>query len=321
VTRPGAEPVATVLDTDGGIDDCMALWWGLEARSIDVVTVTTVFGNVSLDQATRNVAKVLHHADRLDIPVACGAAHGLGPAPIEAPAHHIHGEDGLGRAGPADVDHTPLDITAAAEIARLVASRPGELTLVAVGPLTNIALVLRAHPEIAQDVRALTVMGGVARPPGNVTPIAEFNVACDPTAAAEVVAAPWREPPLLVPLDVTYVATLGATELALLEERRTPAAAFLAAPIAHYRARASRQSRDGGCPAHDLLALMTVAHPELVTASLLPLTVDTGASSAWGATVVDLRTAIPDAGTPRWRVALDVDVDAFRARARALFGA
>jgi purine nucleosidase len=164
-------------------------------------------------------------------------------------------------------------------------------------------------------------MGGAARTPGNVTPVAEFNIACDPIAAAEVVAAPWREPPLLVPLDVTYVATLGADELALLEERRTVAARFLAGPIAHYQVLASRHSLDGGCPAHDLLALMAVAHPELLDAPLLPLAVDTGRSAAWGATVVDFRPTAPDDGAPRWRVALDVDVAAVRARIRAMFGA
>ena len=327
-------PLPVVVDTDGGVDDCTALWWALTSGDVDVRAVTTVSGNVSLEQATRNVAKVLHATGRTDVPVATGARGALGPAPIEPNARHVHGDDGLGGAGPSDVEFKVIAEPAFELIAHLAAEQPGELTLAAVGPLTNVARALHAHPHLTSNLGALVVMGGAVHPPGNVTPLAEFNIACDPVAAADVARAAWARPPLLVPLDVTYVATLGATELELLSERRNPAAEFLAEPIAFYRRFASRHSLDGGCPAHDLVALLGATYPELLRTELRPLAVDTGGSAAWGATVVDFRPppdAVPDpdadpdgepqtATTRRWRIALEADVAAVRTHARVLFG-
>ena len=323
-------PFPVVIDTDGGVDDCTALWWGLTSDEVDVRAITTVSGNVSLGQATRNVAKVLHASGRTDVPIAKGASGPIGPTPIEPHARHVHGDDGLGGAGPPDVPLTTVAESAFELISRLAAEQPGELTLVAVGPLTNVAHALRAHPHLTTNLGALVVMGGAVHPPGNVTPLAEFNIACDPVAAAAVTHAPWARSPLLVPLDVTYAATLGDAELELLAERRSPAAEFLAEPIEFYRRFASRQSHDGGCPAHDLVALLAAADPDLVRSELWPLTVDTGGSAAWGATVVDLRPPPPPAfaaadGDPvpvdrRWRIGVEADVEAVRARARVLFG-
>lgn len=331
------EPISIVLDTDGGVDDCVALWLGLTSPLIDIVAITCVAGNVSARQAARNVAKVLEAAGRTDIPFAIGAEEPIGPGPTIPGDLPVHGEDGLGDAGIPDASLEPSADHAVDLLLRTVEARRGSITLVAIGPFTNVALALRRDPAFAGGVRDLVVMGGAARMPGNVTATSEFNVAKDPLAASEMVAAPWREPPLLVGLDVTHRATMGDAELALVAERRTPAAAFLADPLRTYHRIQSMVSEDGTIPIHDALALMAVAHPALLTTELLPLEVDTGGGAAWGMTAVDFRAralasgAIPDEflamartaffdGKHPWRIALDADVEGVRARFRELMG-
>ncbi len=328
-----APPV--VFDTDGGVDDCTALWWGLSSRAVDIVAVTTVFGNVGIDQVNRNVAKLLVAADRPEIPIAVGADAPLGPTPVTTTAQAVHGADGLGGYGPPDVPFTPARESADAMLVRITAERPGEVTVVAVGPLTNVARALRRDPAFAVNVRELVVMGGVIQPPGNVLPTVEFNVGADVEAAAEVVAAPWARRPLLVPLDATHVATLGESERALLAERRTAAARFLAEPIEAYWSRSAIQTPDGSCPTHDTVALMAVEDASFLEIEEFPLAVDTGGSAAWGQTVADLRVrlldrgAIPDElveagrtamldGSSVWRVAMGADAARFRSRFRPM---
>jgi purine nucleosidase len=338
----GRAPV--VIDTDGGVDDAVALWWALTDPTLDVLAVTVVAGNVSLAAAAGSVLRVLHAAGRREVPVALGESGPIGRRPALRIATFIHGEDGLGNAGPP----APSDLAVVAEPAselleRVVAERPGEITLVTLGPLSTVGRLVAASPGVAARLREVVVMGGSARRGGNALPAAEANIAHDPAAAQAVVEAPWVVPPLLVGLDVTHTATLSHAEFQLLEERRTPAAAFLAEPLAFYRRFASTATAPG-CPCHDLLAVLAAAHPGLVVdAPVLPLAVDTAGGAAWGATVVDFRAApravsVGDAematgggagsadnqptptGFAPWRIALDVDVDGFRRCVRQLFG-
>jgi purine nucleosidase len=251
-----------------------------------------------------------------------GAGAAVGPVlPMDRPKG-IHGADGLGDAGIPRVAYSAPAETASEMLTRLVAERPGELTVVATGPLSNLALALRRDPEWPGRLADLIVMGGAARPPGNVSPLAEANIAHDPQAAAEVVSADFFAPPLMVGLDVSMKATLTEVEFAVLQERRTDAARFMAAPLAFYRPIGGRFNAPGECPCHDLLAMMAVSDPGLLGSPLLPVEVDTGGSAAWGATVVDFRpTTDPERGKGgRWRIALEVDVDRFRANVRSLFG-
>ena len=334
-----ARPV--VFDSDGGVDDAAALWWACTDPDIDLVAVTAVGGNVEVGQAAANLATVLHAAGRPQVPVFVGVDGPVGPTPPLRRAERIHGTDGLGDAGIARVAYDAPAEPAHEALARLVADRPGQLTVVATGPLSNLARAIGAHPGLPGQVADLIVMGGSARVGGNARPAAEANVAHDPEAAAAVVAASWARPPLLVGLDVTLVATLTDAEFALLGERRTRAAAFLAGPLTFYRPSGSTFSPPGECPCHDLLAMMCATHPELVGAPELSVAVDTGRSAAWGATVVDFRElalarhgrsaadvgdaasggAAEGPGPGRWRVALEVDVPAFRGHVRGLLGA
>src|SRR5690349_22594390 len=173
-------------------------------------------------------------------------------------------------------------------------------------------------------------MGGSVAGGGNAQPAAEANIAGDPMAAALVVGAGWRRPPLLVGLDATHRATLTEAEFALLAERRTPAAAFLDQPLRFYRPFGSTFTSPD-CPCHDLFAMLAWADPSVLTqAPELPLAVVTTEGPAWGATIADLRAPVfariagsrqaqPPGFSP-WRVALGADVRQFRAKFRHLVG-
>jgi len=308
----------------------VALWWALTDPALDVVAITVVWGNVPVTVAAESVLRVAHAAGRGDVPVAVGASGPLQPAPDLRPATFIHGDDGLGNAAGAVAPIRPVDEPATALLARVVRERPGEVTLVTLGPLTNIGVVVHDHPEFARDVAELFVMGGSARRGGNTLPLGEANVAHDPIAAQRVVMARWARPPLLVGLDVTLAATLTPTEFDLVAEHRNAAAAFLDAPLRFYREFGSTFTAPD-TPCHDLLAVVTVSMPEIVVhAPVLPLAVDCGGGAAWGTTVVDFRAPYFAAlegsaqsaadGFAAWRVALAVDCERFRGCVRALFG-
>jgi purine nucleosidase len=324
VSRP------VVIDTDGGIDDAVALWWALTDPALDVVAITVVWGNVPVETAAANVLRVVHAAGRGDVPVAIGARGPLPPAPDLRPATFIHGEDGLGNAAGLEAPLQAVDEPATSLLARLARERPGELTVVTLGPLTNLGVVVRSNPEFARDIDELVVMGGSTRRGGNALPGGEANVAHDPIAAQRTVMAPWAKPPMLIGLDVTLVATLRPGEFALLAEHRSAAATFLDAPLRFFRRFGSTFTAPD-TPCHDLLTVLAVATPEIVEdAPVLPLAVDCGGDAAWGSTVVDFRApyfaalegstqSSPDGFAP-WRIALGVDVAQFRRCARSLFG-
>lgn len=320
-----------VVDTDGGVDDAVALWYVLRDPALDVLAVTVVWGNVGLATAAASVCRVLHAAGRDDVPVALGRATPFGAAPHLRPADLIHGADGLGNTHRPLAPFGPIELSAVDVLARSIGERPGEVAVLTLGPLSNVADFVTEHPHLVPAVDEIVVMGGAAVAPGNATPLGEANIAHDPAAAAAVVGAPWARPGLLVGLDVTRRATFVDDDFALLAEHRNPAAAFLDEPMRYYRRATSPVSGPGECACHDLLAAMTVVHGDLVDAPLLPLAIDVSGGAAWGATVVDLRKpvfAFADLATPPvdssfapWRIALEVDVDRYRRIARALFGA
>jgi purine nucleosidase len=320
-----------IIDTDGGVDDAAALWWALTDPRLDVVAITVVWGNVSLEVATASVLRVLEAAGRTDVPVAVGLGDPIGPAPELRPATFIHGEDGLGDTFLPPPSTRAVDEPALELLARMVHERPGEIAIVPIGPLSNLGTIVTSDPSFAAAAGPLVVMGGSARKGGNALPAGEANVAHDPVAAQAVVTAAWTSPPLLVGLDVTHQATLSEAEFELLAEHRSPAAAFLDAPLRFYRRFGSTMTAPD-CPCHDLLAVMALAEPEvIVDAPVLPMAVDGAGGPAWGATVVDFRAPFfatldgADQNTPEgfapWRIALTADVDRFRTRVRDLFGA
>lgn len=323
-------PLPVVVDTDGGVDDAAAIWFLVTRPDVDVRAITVVQGNVSLSVAGASVCKVLHAAGRGDVPVALGADEPMGPVPDLRRATFIHGEDGLGNTGRPPAPFEPVARPATEVLHEVVSKAPGAVHVLTLGPLTNIGQQVCDDPGWATRTAGITVMGGVARAPGNARPLAEANIAHDPVAADLVVRARWPEPGTLVGLDVTNLATFTAAERSLLAERRNPAAAFLADPIAFYGRAGGTFSPPGEIPCHDLTAAMVAVEPDLVDAPVLPVEVDTTGGPAWGATVVDLRQPLFEragahavqqggSGSP-WRVALGIDLDRFRGAVRRLFG-
>ncbi|MFT3854695.1 MAG: nucleoside hydrolase [Ilumatobacteraceae bacterium] len=322
--------VKLLIDTDCGIDDAVALWWAATQPDVELVGITTVFGNVDLAAAADNARRVLELAGRESTPIALGASEAFGPAPTLRRADFIHGADGV-----ADTGRRPRRPVAgggpnAVELLHgAVHAAPGEVTVVTIGPMANVAEAIAADASWAPAVRRLVVMGGTIECQGNALPMAEANIAHDPHAAATALAAPWATPPLLVGLDVTQRATITAELLALAHEGRSPAGADLAELLSFYARFGGTFCAAGEFPCHDALAVMAAARPGLVSGPVLPTAVQTGDGPALGMTVADRRQpffeaagqhqALPEGFHP-CEVGTAVDVDAFRAELRALFG-
>lgn len=189
-----------MIDVDTGVDDAAALAYALGVEA-DLVAVTTVAGNISIDMTTDNTLRVLSLLGGEDVPVFRGASR-----PLVVPAQdasHVHGGNGLGGAELPDPLADAADLTAPEAIIAMAEEFAGELVLVAVGPYTNLAMALSLRPDLPELVKRLVVMGGAFYNPGNVTPHAEFNVWADPHAAQQVFAADWQEI-IAVGLDVTH---------------------------------------------------------------------------------------------------------------------
>lgn len=189
-----------IIDTDPGIDDTFAVCTALRSPELEVVGLTSVFGNAEIEHTTLNSLRLIELEGHTAIPVARGCASSL-IIPTPPLGTHVHGEDGFGNTKLPLPEGHPLDITAAEFIIQTVQDNPGEITLVPIGPLTNIALALRIEPSIAHQVHEIVIMGGAALVKGNASPVAEANIWHDPHAAEIVFAAGW--PLTMVGLDVT----------------------------------------------------------------------------------------------------------------------
>ncbi|MFW0856269.1 ribonucleoside hydrolase RihC [Cronobacter dublinensis] len=288
-----------ILDTDPGIDDAVAIAAALFSPEIDLQLITTVAGNVSVEKTTRNALQLLHFW-QADVPVAQGAA-----TPLTRPlrdAASIHGESGMdGYDFPAH-DRQTINVPAfQAMYERLMAS-PEPLTLVTIGPLTNIALLLTHYPACTAKINRLVMMGGSAGR-GNFTPNAEFNIAIDPEAAARVFESGIEI--VMCGLDVTHQAVLTPDYLAALPAlNRT--GQLLHALFSHYRA----GSMTTGLRMHDLCAIAWLLRPELFTLKRCFVAVETRGDYTAGTTVVDIEGRLNRSANAQ--VALDIDVAAFR---------
>src|SRR5258708_8695873 len=209
-------PESILIDTDPGIDDFMAILFALKSPELEVVALTSVFGNHFVEITTRNALRILELAGRDDIPVARGAYSPL-VREYTSPPTMVHGHDGLGDAGLTQEPDSEAAHTRAAQfIVEAVMSRPGEITLVPIGPLTNIAMALKLEPRLVKAARRVVLMGGAAFTEGNVSPVAEANIHNDPEAAASVFGAGWDV--VMVGMDVTTKVIMERTffgELAL----------------------------------------------------------------------------------------------------------
>ena len=193
-------PQKILIDTDPGVDDTMAILFALRSPELEVVGMTAVFGNAYVDTAALNALRLIELEGHEHIPVAKGTGRPI-VGPPRRVADFVHGADGLGGINPPSPDGQLLDVPAAQFIVETILQNPGEITLVPVGPLTNIALALRLEPKIVDLVKQVVIMGGAAYVPGNASPVGEANIFNDPHAAAIVFSAGW--PLTMVGLDVT----------------------------------------------------------------------------------------------------------------------
>src|SRR5580700_4258588 len=231
-TSEPLKPRRIIIDTDPGIDDAMAIFLALRSPELKVEAITPVAGNVPLDLSLRNALRLVEIAERTDVPVAAGASHPL--LRRLATAGHVHGVNGLAGVEFPEPKTKPVHETAPELIRRIVRENPGEITIVAVGPLTNVALALRADPALASVIPAIVIMGG-SLSGGNMTPAAEFNLYVDPEAARIVFDA--GIPLTMVGLDVTRKVLFTDQRLKALETAKNPsgiaAAKIMAATLEH----------------------------------------------------------------------------------------
>jgi len=253
-------PVPLILDVDTGIDDALALAFAVHSPEIELVAVTTLAGNVNVERTTANTLAVLDLLGAMEVPVHRGASHALVRPHVDAA--YFHDTTGLGDAQLPASDRSPGSDRGPAAIIRHVSARPGEVTLVCLGPLTNLAIALNVAPELPTLLKALVVMGGAFRVPGNVSPHAEFNVFADPEAAAQVFAAGW--PAIrVVGLDVTHQAALPKTVWEQAGQAGpSDRTAFLVSEVCRHPFAARRLP---SIYLHDPLAVALAVHPERAT--------------------------------------------------------
>jgi len=269
-----------LIDCDPGLDDAIALL--AAAQLTDLVGITTVNGNVGIDHTTHNALAVMQIAG-LDIPVHRGAARPLIAPTIDAA--YVHGPTGLGSVALPDLDRAEASNDAVSFICDTARTVDG-LHLVAVGPLTNIALALRADPDLPSHLGGFTIMGGGAHA-GNVTAVAEFNVWADPEAAAIV----FREFPMLtmVGLDVTHRVLMRPADRDRMRAAGGPAATLAADLLDFAVTRAGQIAGRDGAPIHDASAVMAVVRPDLFRGATHPVDVELHGTLTRGMTVVDER--------------------------------
>ncbi|MBI4671917.1 MAG: nucleoside hydrolase [Chloroflexi bacterium] len=255
-------PESILIDTDPGIDDAMAILFALKSPELEVLALTTVFGNHFVEVTTRNALRLLELAGRDDIPVARGASSPLVRDYTEPPTF-VHGQDGLGDAGLTSEPESEAAHTRAAQfIVEAVMSRPGEITLTPIGPLTNIAMALKLEPRIVQAAKRVVLMGGAALAPGNVSPVAEANIFHDPEAAASVLSAGWEV--VMVGLDVTTKIHMTPQYIAAIAASKSAYAELVARVAPHYQNYHAREyGNDGTLHTHDPAAIAYLIRPTL----------------------------------------------------------
>ena len=288
-----------LLDCDPGHDDAIALLLALAAPELELLGVTTVAGNQTLEKTTANAIRVLEFAGRADVPVAAGADRPLVRDPFVAA--YVHGDTGLDGPDLPPPQGAPVNRHAVDFLADKIREADGAVTLVPVGPLTNVALMLALHPD-ARPERIVLMGGAVAE--GNITPAAEFNIWADPEAAARVFASGIDV--TMIGLDVTHKALLTTAHVSRLAGR----VGEMVTELLRFYDRFHRDVYGfDGLPVHDAVAVAHVLKPELVETLHRNVEIDVESELCRGRTVVDLwrRTE----RQPNAHVGVDIDADGF----------
>ena len=313
-----------IIDTDPGIDDVAALLLALASPELEVVALSTIYGNASVDTCTANALTLLRLAGRKDIPVYKGVGKPLLRPANEGWASHIHGSDGLGAAaarleqacgplegsGVASETFVPSQEKHAAQaMVDIVMDRPGEVTILALGRMTNVALALALEPTLAEAVREIVVMGGAVRVPGNVSQVATANLHEDPEAAAMLYDS--GAPIVQVGLDVCNQVTVSPAQLEAISQADSPATRLLSEATKFLREAyisAGRVGPEEGVRYNDMPAVGYAVNPELFTAVPALVQIETRSDLTRGQTVADWNATKTNA-----RVCLEVNSPALTA--------
>jgi inosine-uridine nucleoside N-ribohydrolase len=321
-TGPKAAPRRVIIDTDPGVDDALAIFLAICSPELKVEALTPVAGNVPLELTLPNALRLLEIAGRTDIPVAAGARQPLKRQLVTAA--YAHGENGLGGVDFPEPKTSPVAESGPELIRRMVHRSPGEIHLIALGPLTNLALAFLNDPQLPRLIPGITLMGG-SLSGGNVSPSAEFNIYVDPEAAQIVFRS--GAPITMVGLDVTRKATLREEDIQALEAAGNPIsrAAGRITRATMNRMRQSANFTGAGPAMHDSLAVATFIEPSVVKLQDYYVEVETTGEYTAGETVgfrrAPMRKSPPMAQAPakpadaafhpNAKVAVDLDRDRF----------
>ncbi|GAA4887771.1 nucleoside hydrolase [Actinomycetospora straminea] len=301
-----------VIDTDPGVDDAYAIALAARHAAADLRAVTAVFGNVDLATTTTNARRLLGMLGRGDVPLGVGAERPL-IHPVTQRAADVHGDDGLGgvadRFGPLGPEPAGRALDVIADVLE-TAGEP--VVLAAIGPLTDVALLLATRPDLAERIGRLVVMGGSIGIGGNVSAGAEFNVWSDPEAARRVLVEE-RVPTTLVPLDLTHVVTVDRAWLEALAASGPVGEALAATRTVYGRGEALGADR---VPIHDAVALLEAIEPGTLATVPLEVEVDTSLGPCRGMVLADRRGRAPLGRTVDVALPEGTDVDGVR---RSLF--
>jgi inosine-uridine nucleoside N-ribohydrolase len=301
----GAEKV--IIDTDPGVDDALAIVFAFESKQLEVIGLTTIFGNVETNLATLNALRLVEIMGE-DVPVAAGASHPLYMKKLPPPAD-VHGKDGLGEIDLALPKTQPINGSAAEFIVKTVMDNPGEVTLIVLGPMTNIALALALEPKLAENVKHVVAMGGVLQVMGNVSPVASANILGDPHAADIVLGTDWNM--TLVPADITRQVLVTDSWWDSVQEKGGTHVEFLFDSSRFYRSFYQSVGYSDGYPNHDSTAVAYVLDPGLFKTDKRAVRVVTDGMTIGDVVAAEKRHYSrpgPWFGVPLSTVTVDVDV-------------
>jgi purine nucleosidase len=276
-------PTRVILDTDPGIDDALTILLGISSPEIELLGVGVAGGNCSLADGVRNALSVLALGGRQDIPTYAGVALPLIRPPYTAP--ESHGDAGLGYARLPNSPKKPAGEHAVDMLIREIMADPGGITLVALAPLTNIALAIRKEPRIVQAVREVIIMGGALNVEGNTTPLAEFNFFVDPHAAHIVLHS--GMPLTLIPWDITREVLLTQAHVKRLLQIDSPVSRFIEEATRYYIEFHEAYFGYAGCSINDPAALALVLFPDLARTKLIHVDVEIASELTIAKTVAD----------------------------------
>lgn len=301
-------PRPVYFDCDTGIDDALALVYLMASPEIELVGIGTVSGNIDAKQAAVNTLDLLAMGGKDEVPVAVGAMNPL-TRPFSGGVPHIHGRNGVGNVELPHTDKQPESESAPEMLVRLAHEHAGELDVIAIGPLTNLALALQLDPSIAGKVHEVTIMGGAALVPGNLSPVGEANIWNDPEAAGATMDAAWQV--VLVPLDVTLENIFEEDDRQALADSPSPLNQALAEILdLYYGFYVSEYGRRSSALHDPLAAAIAVGQVKATRAPNVPVVVDATDGPGRGQTICDLRgqrNGPKDVDGAHVRVVLDTD--------------